>query len=124
MKWEDQEINVATPAGNMREVIRASFRIRSLAERKAGEYLRITQELLDQDAKEAERALIHRLCLYERALCRISPGGGAYTDFGVSHYWSDSKSLYAIFQIAPNNDWLEIMVLHATHPAEQKQKWA
>ena len=124
MQWEDQEINFATPAGSIREIIKASFHIRSLAEHKAGKYLRISQELLDCEIKEEKRALIHRLCLYERAMCGIGPGGGSYPNLGISHYWANSKSFYSIFQIAPKNDWLEIMVIHASPPSEQKRKEA
>ena len=124
MKWEDQEINFATPAGSIREVIKASFRIRSLAEQAKGAYLRITQDVLDREFKEEKRALIHRLCLYERASCGVGPGGGTYPDLGVSHYWCDSQSAYAIMQIDPWNGWLEIMVLHAVHPNDQNENGA
>ncbi len=120
MKWEDQEINSASSAGSIREIIQASFRIRSLAESNTGRYLKVTQGLLDREARGEVRPLIHRLCLYERALSGIGPGGEPYVPLGVSHFWSSSRSMYAILQVDPENNWLEIMALHAPHPNNQK----
>jgi hypothetical protein len=82
--------------------------------------VRIDQAMLDRlplvlrEKKEQPR--IDRVCLHYRLSCGLGPGGERHPVLGVMHYWCDSKSMYAIVQVSPANDWLDIMTVRAEEP--------
>lgn len=59
---------------------------------------------------------IGRLCLHFRLFCRLGPGGDHYPSLGVTHFWQDSASLYAVLYFSPRNEWLDVMVVAAPPP--------
>jgi hypothetical protein len=67
-------------------------------------------------SQKAAGVRIDRLCLHFRLFCRLGPGGDNYPTLGVTHFWQDSVSLYAIFYFSAKNDWLKIMVVMAPAP--------
>jgi hypothetical protein len=120
MRWEDQELNYAVPETKFPEVLAAKFALLSQAEGRLGVYLPFDQSVLAtlQLKQFADRGVprIDRVCLHFRLACGLSPGGGAYPSLGIFHYWSGSKSMYAIVHISPRNDSLQIMSLSAKQP--------
>ena len=123
MRWEDQELNHATPENKFPEVLFAGLSLLGHASEHQRQYLRIDQKKLETMVAEgalnerAKGARIDRLCLHFRLFCSLGPGGDHYPTLGVTHFWQDSVSLYAIFYFSQNNDWLEIMVVSAPAPA-------
>ena len=122
MRWEDQELNHEVPESEFPEVLFAGLFLLGCASMQLGRYLRIDQQTLDEMVekgdlpKKAEGSRIDRLCLYYRLSCRLGPGGDHYPVLGTTHFWEDSKSLYAIFYISPKNDWFHIMVVGGEAP--------
>ena len=53
MRWEDQELNYASPEGKFLEVFVAKFALIAKSERREGKYLVVDQAVLDQLASEA-----------------------------------------------------------------------
>ena len=66
--------------------------------------------------KTAQDARIDRLCLYYRLACRLGPGGDHYPALGVMHFWQGSRSLFAIINLSPLNDWCKILVVPGEPP--------
>jgi len=130
MRWEDQELNHAVPENKFPEVFLAGLFLLSYASRRQGRFLHIDQQVLDDMVekaelpKKAEGVRIDRLCLYYRLSCRLGPGGDHYPVLGTTHFWGDSKSLYAILYIAPDNGWFHIMVVEGEAPNQPLQATA
>ena len=122
MRWEDQELNHATPENKFPEVFFAGLSLLGYASDHQGQYVRVDQKRLDQMlqdgdfSKQATGARIDRLCLHFRLFCRLGPGGDQYPTLGVTHFWQNSVSLYAILYFSPKNDWLDIMAVTAPAP--------
>ena len=122
MCWEDQELNHATPENKFPEVFFAKLHLLGYAAKHQNQYLRVNQQKLDatvQSGTFSQRASgvrINRLCLLFRLFCQLGPGGDHYPSLGVTHFWENSVSLYAIFYFSPKNDWLDIMVIKAPAP--------
>ena len=122
MRWEDQELNHEVPENKFPEVFFAGLFLLGSASRQQGSFLRMDQRSLDQMVEKgdlpakARGARIDRLCLYYRLSCRLGPGGDHYPVLGTTHFWEDSKSLYAVLYISPRNDWLDIMVVSGEAP--------
>ena len=112
MRWEDQELNYGVPENKFPEVFFAGLWMLGCAAERQTRFLRLDQAKLDgmvQSGALTERAKgirIDRLCLYYRLACSLGPGGDHYPVLGNTHFWRDSKSLYAILYISPKNDWL------------------
>lgn len=126
MRWEDQELNHASPEGKYPEVLAAKFGLLAEAERGSGRYVHVDQPMLDafplralREKKEAPR--IDRVCLHFRLSCGLGAGGERYPVLGAMHYWADSKSRYAIIHISPGNDWLRVMSVAAEEPIQPPQ---
>jgi hypothetical protein len=128
MRWEDQELNHGVPENKFPEVFFAGLFLLGCASRQPGTFLRIDQQTLAEMVekgelpKKAQGARIDRLCLYYRLSCRLGPGGDHYPVLGTTHFWQDSKSLYAILYISPNNDWVHIMVVGGEAPNQTVQR--
>jgi hypothetical protein len=122
MRWEDQELNHAIPETRFPEVFFAGLFLLSCASNQQGSFLRIDQQRLDQMITSGELpakaagARIDRLCLYYRLSCRLGPGGDHYPVLGATHFWDNSRSLYAILHISPKNDWFQIMAIAGEPP--------
>lgn len=122
MRWEDQELNHNVPENKFPEVFFAGLFLFGSAAKHEGSFLEINQQKLDdmiaagELPKKAMGARIDRLCLYFRLSCRLGPGGDHYPVLGATHFWEDSKSLYAILYISPKNDWFNIMVVPGEAP--------
>jgi hypothetical protein len=122
MRWEEQELNHATPENKFPEVLFAGLSLLGRASKHQNEYLRVDQQKLDAMIaagalnQRAVGARIDRLCLHFRLFCRLGPGGDHYPTLGVTHFWQDSVSLYAVLYFSPKNDWLDIMVIKAPAP--------
>jgi hypothetical protein len=122
MRWEDQELNHATPENRFPEVLFAGLSLLGHASRHQSQYLRVDQPKLDEMVSDgilnqrAAGARIDRLCLHFRLFCRLGPGGDHYAALGITHFWQDSVSLYAVLYFSPKNDWLDIMVITAPAP--------
>ena len=122
MQWEDQEINYATPENKFPEVFFSSLELRTHAGKRPGEYIRIDQEALEEMigagvlSQRTKGVRIDRLCLFFRLFCRLGPGGGHQPSLGITHYWVNSNSRYAIFYFSPLNDWFDIMDIEASAP--------
>lgn len=123
MRWEDQELNHKVPDYKFPEVFFAGLSLLGCASKQQGRFLDIDQQALDQMIengdlpKRAQGVRIDRLCLYYRLSCRLGPGGDHYPALGTTHFWEDSKSLYAILYISPKNEWFHIMVLSGEAPS-------
>jgi hypothetical protein len=123
MRWEDQELNHGVPENKFPEVFFAGLFLLGCASKLQGSFLRVDQRKLDEMVakgdlpKKAAGSRIDRLCLYYRLSCRLGPGGDHYPVLGASHFWEDSKSLYAILYISPQNDWFNIMVVGGESPS-------
>jgi hypothetical protein len=130
MRWEDQELNHATPETKFPEVLFAGVSLVAYASGHQGHYLRVDQNELDrliQDGMLPKAAIgtrIDRLCLHFRLFCRLGPGGDHYPALGVTHFWQDLLSLYPILYLSPKNDWLEIMVITAPAPNKSPEPTA
>ena len=128
MRWEDQELNHDVPENKFPEVFFAGLFLLECASRQQGTFLPIDQLVLEAMVEEgdlpkkAQGARIDRLCLYYRLSCRLGPGGDHYPVLGTTHFWEDSKSLYAIIFISPNNDWFKIMVVGGEAPNQTVQR--
>lgn len=137
MRWEGQELNHGTPEGKFPEVLWAHFSLLSLAESRAAtvlnrprSFLKVDQATLDRMQLSGELSVkakgvrIDRLCLRFRLACRLNPGGGRNSDLGVMQYWSQkpnrrtAQSYYAVVEISPLNDWLNIFVVAADVPRD------
>ena len=122
MRWEDQELNHATPESKFPEVLFAGLGLRGYASKHQGHYLRVDQKKLDEMVESgalnqrAAGARIDRLCLHFRLFCRLGPGDDTYPALGVTHFWQNSVSLYAILYFSSKNDWIDILVLAAPEP--------
>jgi hypothetical protein len=122
MRWEDQELNHATPENKFPEVLFAGLSLLGHASKHQSQYLRVDQQKLDEMVaagtlnQRAAGARIDRLCLHFRLFCRLGPGGDHYPALGITHFWQDSVSLYAVLYFSPQNDWLDIMVIKAPAP--------
>lgn len=122
MRWEDQELNHQVPENRFPEVFFAGLFLLGCTSNRQGSFLRIDQQVLDEMIKKgdlpqkAKGARIDRLCLYYRLSSHLGPGGDHYPVLGTSHFWQDSKSLYAILYISPKNEWFDIMVVPGEAP--------
>ena len=122
MRWEDRELNHDVPENKFPEVCFAGLFLLGCASKQHGSFLRIDQRSLDQMIesgklpKKTQGSRIDRLCLYYRLACRLGPGGDHYPVLGTTHFWQDSRSLYAIIYISPQNDWFDIMVVAGEAP--------
>jgi hypothetical protein len=122
MRWEDQELNYATPENKFPEVLFARLNLLVHASQHQGQYLQVDQQKLDKMiefgtlSKRAAGARIDRLCLQFRLFCLLGPGGDNYPALGVTHFWQNSVSLYAILYFSQKNDWLNIMFVTAPAP--------
>jgi hypothetical protein len=98
MKWEDQEINYATPEGKFMEAFRAEFSLLGYAAKFKKRYLVVGQSRFDELVlkkkltEKARGARIDHICLKFRLRCGLSPGGGNYPDLGVFNYWRTPKA--------------------------------
>lgn len=129
MHWEDQELNFATPEGKYPEVLAAKFALLAEAERSLGRYLRVDQSSLDalplpMLRTKIESPRLDRVCLHFRLSCGLAPGGERYPVLGAMHYSCDSKSMYAIVHISPQNDWLNVMCVTAEEPIQRLEPTA
>src|SRR5208283_5016480 len=103
-----------TPENKYPDVLFAGLALLGYASKHQSQYLRVGQKELDAmvDAgtldKRATGARIDRLCLHFRLFCRLGPGGDHYPALGITQFWQDSASLYAILYFSPKNDWLDI----------------
>jgi hypothetical protein len=122
MRWEDQEINHATPENKFPEVFFASLDLQGHAAKHQRQYIRVDQKALDEMvsagilSKRTTGVRIDRLCLFFRVFCRLGPGGDHYPNLGVVHIWIDGASHYDIIRFSPLNDWLDIMDIEAPPP--------
>jgi hypothetical protein len=122
LRWEDQELNHATPENKFPEVFYAGHFLPMLAAKQQGKFLQIDQAALERMVasgtlnERARGVRIDRLCLHCRLFCRLGPGGGSYPEIGAMHFWRDSESLYIILHISPANDWVGIMVVSGECP--------
>ena len=124
MRWEDQELNHATSANQAsRGVCRWTFLDR-IHFKESGQYIQITQNKLDEmirdgtlNKKTAGARMSPDFILHSRLCCRLGPGGGHYPTLGITHFWQDSVSCYAILYFSPKNDWLKIMAITAPPPS-------
>jgi hypothetical protein len=122
MRWEDQELNHTMPENKFPEVLFAGLNLLGHASKHQSRYIRVDQQELDKMveigtlSQKAAGVRIDRLCLHFRLFCRLGPGGDRYPALGVTHFWQDSVSLYAILYFSPKNDWLDIMVVTAPAP--------
>jgi hypothetical protein len=80
VRWEDQELNYASPEGKYPEVLAAKFGLLAEAEHSPGRYVRVDQHMLDalplralREKKEAPR--LDRVCLHFRLSCGLGPEG-------------------------------------------------
>lgn len=125
MRWEDQELNHGVPENKFPEVFFTGLLLLGFASNQPGTFLHIDQQTLDelvkngQLPKKAEGCRIDRLCLYYRLSCRLGPGGDHYPVLGTTHFWKESRSLFAILYISPRNDWFHIMVVAGEAPNPQ-----
>jgi hypothetical protein len=122
MRWEDQELNHATPENKFPEVLYAGMSLLGYVSRHQGQYVRFDQKKLDelvQDGtlpKRASGARIDRLCLHFRLFCGLGAGGESYPPLGVTQFWQTSESLYAILYFSPKHEWFDMMVIPAPAP--------
>lgn len=106
MRWEDEELNHATSEHKCPEVLFAGLSLLHRAAQHPGAYLRVDQKNLDEMitagalSSKAKGARINWLCLHFRLLCRLGPGGDHYPALGVTHFWQNSASLYAILYLS------------------------
>jgi hypothetical protein len=128
MRWEDQELNRETAETKFPEVFYASLSLPCRAAQSRGTFVPLDQSGLDAMVEsgalnpKARGTRIDRLCLYFRLFCRLGPGGDQYPELGVMHFWFGGESLYAIFHISPQNDWLSIMVVPGEAPNSPLQR--
>lgn len=122
MRWEDLELNYSTPETKFPEILIAGLGLLNHSSKHQSRYLRVDQQNLEEMVKtgilsqRAAGARIDRLCLHFRLFSGLGPGGDNYPALGITHFWENSVSLYAIIQFSPKNDWLEMMVISAPPP--------
>ena len=122
MLWEDQELNHKVGETRFPEVYISGKFLLSCAAKEHGQFLRLDQLKLDDMVRagnlpERSKGMrIDRLCLYYRVFYSLGPGGDHYPVLGAMHFWGASRSRYALVQISPQNDWLDIMVLNGEPP--------